>query len=455
MGNTMPKFIDLFAGCGGLSLGLTRAGWTGRFAIERHPDAFKTLESNLLSGPNKGFEWPRWLEKKAWSIQDLIAKHKTDLAELRGSIDLIAGGPPCQGYSTAGRRNPHDSRNTLVQQYLQLVKLIQPRYLILENVVGFTAGFAERDVDGEVRRGRAASDVLIESLTKLGYDVSSDLINCAEWGVPQRRLRFIALAVHKSAKKSDSPANLISSMKERREAFLTDRKLPTDRHITAQEAIDDLRVMSASLEEDPEHPQFLRVDYVVPATQSPYLAHIRKGMGEIPPNSMRLPRHRSGTALRFSQILESSTRGKTLSPLDRQRYGLKKHTFIPLAPDRPSPTVTTLPDDMLHYAEPRILTVREMARLQSFPDWFDFHGKYTTGGSQRAKDCPRYTQVGNAVPPLLGEAIGVTLAELMQTRRPSGSVADMDLEEGTRLCSSNISGDRNLSRMDTRTLAHP
>jgi DNA (cytosine-5)-methyltransferase 1 len=75
--------------------------------------------------------------------------------------------------------------------------------------------------------------------------------------------------------------------------------------------------------------------------------------------------------------------------------------------------LTTLPDDIIHYSEPRILTVRECARLQSFPDWFEFRGKYTTGGERRVHECPRYTQVGNAVPPLLGEAIGKALIELI------------------------------------------
>jgi DNA (cytosine-5)-methyltransferase 1 len=83
-----------------------------------------------------------------------------------------------------------------------------------------------------------------------------------------------------------------------------------------------------------------------------------------------------------------------------------------MSPDLPSPTVTTLPDDIIHYAEPRILTVREHARLQSFPDWFGFEGPYTSGGARRKIACPRYTQVGNAVPPLLAEAIAEMLAGL-------------------------------------------
>lgn len=80
----------------------------------------------------------------------------------------------------------------------------------------------------------------------------------------------------------------------------------------------------------------------------------------------------------------------------------------------PAPTITTLPDDYIHYCEPRIFTVREYARIQSFNDWFEFKGKYTTGGKLRTKEVPRYTQIGNAIPPLFGEQVGVTLNKLLQ-----------------------------------------
>src|SRR3546814_20852229 len=83
----------------------------------------------------------------------------------------------------------------------------------------------------------------------------------------------------------------------------------------------------------------------------------------------------------------------------RRSYWLKKHRIYPMSPTDPAPTITTLPDDVLHYSAPRILTVRESARLQSFPDWFQFQGKFTTGGDRPTRECPRYTQVGNAVPP--------------------------------------------------------
>jgi DNA (cytosine-5)-methyltransferase 1 len=102
-----------------------------------------------------------------------------------------------------------------------------------------------------------------------------------------------------------------------------------------------------------------------------------------------------------------------LSKEDRERLGLSKHCTVPLDPSMPSHTLTTLPDDILHYSEPRILCVREYARLQSFPDWFAFKGKYTTGGDRRVRECPRYTQVGNAVPPFLSECLGLLLQQIV------------------------------------------
>lgn len=105
--------------------------------------------------------------------------------------------------------------------------------------------------------------------------------------------------------------------------------------------------------------------------------------------------------------------GKTISKEDREQLGIKKHAITPLDEALPSATITTLPDDIIHYSEPGILTVRENARLQTFPDWFKFTGNYTTGGKKRKQDCPRYTQVGNAVPPLFAEAIGQTLKDLV------------------------------------------
>lgn len=107
------SFVDLFSGCGGLSLGLSLSGMRGRFAIERDPMAFATFSANFLNGrevPVKGFDWPSWLEARAWAIDELLETHKLELEKLRGSIDVLAGGPPCQGFSFAGRRAEDDPR---------------------------------------------------------------------------------------------------------------------------------------------------------------------------------------------------------------------------------------------------------------------------------------------------------------------------------------------------------
>jgi DNA (cytosine-5)-methyltransferase 1 len=132
-----------------------------------------------------------------------------------------------------------------------------------------------------------------------------------------------------------------------------------------------------------------------------------------PMDSMRLARHRPEISSRFHRILLECRRGVRMDNKSREEFGTRKLRVCPMSESAPAPTITTLPDDILHYSEPRILTVRESARLQSFPDWFAFKGKFTTGGDRRTQECPRYTQVGNAVPPLLAKAIGTAISQLL------------------------------------------
>ena len=133
-------------------------------------------------------------------------------------------------------------------------------------------------------------------------------------------------------------------------------------------------------------------------------------------DSVRLAKHKPEIRERFMKIIQDPERAKgvVMNLAQREKYGLKKHRICLMRAGIPAPTITTLPDDVLHYSEPRILTVRESARLQSFPDWFQFRGKFTTGGSQRTKECPRYTQVGNAVPPYLARAIGLAIKSILE-----------------------------------------
>ncbi len=405
------KYIDLFAGCGGLSLGLKKSGWQGVFAIEKSSDAFQTLKHNLIENELWGkFDWPKWLPCQAMTTSDLIANYKTELKNLRVQIDLIAGGPPCQGFSFAGKRNPNDPRNKLTEEYIELVNIIRPKYLLLENVRGFKSGF-------KGTKTPPYSDIVKKTLRELnwgGYQVFSSMVNASSFGVPQPRARFIMIAV-RSDLVTESLPEPFSNLDDYCRNFRDNKKL-NGHEITVKEAISDLEIRKRKLVDSPDTKGFKQVNYRQPTNMSPFQSLMRQDVGEhYKPNSMRMARHRDHTKAKFVEILKTCPKGKSLSVSDRERFNSKKQCLTPLHPDQMSKTITTLPDDLLHYSEPRILTVRENARLQSFPDWFEFQGKYTTGGARRKQECPRYTQVGNAVPPLMAEALGQLIRELYHT----------------------------------------
>lgn len=181
------KYIDLFAGAGGLSLGLHKAGLTGVFAVERNKDAFETLKYNLIDKKSH-FEWPEWLDQKNWDILELLEKHSLELSNLKGNVDLVVGGPPCQGFSMAGKRQNNDVRNQLMHSYIEIVRLVQPKFLFFENVQGFTVDFKGEDTL------KNYSNILLDELKNLGYKVECQIITMSEFGVPQNRKRFILFA---------------------------------------------------------------------------------------------------------------------------------------------------------------------------------------------------------------------------------------------------------------------
>lgn len=402
------KYIDLFAGCGGLSLGLKKSGWQGVFAIEKSADAFLTLKHNMIDRDVGGkFEWPSWLPCKAMTTSELIENYTSELNALRGHIDLVAGGPPCQGFSFAGKRDPNDPRNKLTEEYIQLVNIIRPKYLLLENVKGFKSGF-------KGTKTPPYSEVVKKTLRELewgGYQVFSRMINASSFGVPQPRARFIMIAVRSDLATEVLPEPF-HDLDNYCQEFRNERNL-NGHEITVKEAISDLEIGRRKLIDSPDTKGFKQINYRPCSNMSPFQTLMRLNVDrKYKPNSMRLARHRPSTKAKFIEVLKTCPKGKALSADDRARFKSKKQCLTPLHPNQISKTITTLPDDLLHYSEPRILTVRENARLQSFPDWFEFQGKYTTGGSRRKQECPRYTQVGNAVPPLMAEALGQRISEL-------------------------------------------
>ena len=379
-------FIDLFAGGGGLSLGLMLAGWHGLFAIEKDQFAFETLKHNLVLGEcGHRFSWPRWLPKTRHGIQSFEERYRDNLIGLRGKVTLLAGGPPCQGYSIAGRRDPNDNRNLLFREYIKVVKLIQPALLLLENVKGINSEFDPKGRK-ERKRGRPVttfSQRIASGLTKLGYSVYSDTIPAADFGVPQLRERYFIIAVHESVLPSKDFSDPFKTVWGMRTSFLLSKRLPVGRPVGVDEAISDLRSEGNSLISCIDMPRSQQATYLGP--QSFYQELLHGNMNGSTPNSMRLPKHGVDATNKYRQILRCQ-HGVRLSEKDKQRLGIRRHRVVPLEPSTPSHTLTTVPDDIIHYCEPRILTVREYARLQSFPDWYQFKGNYTSGGDRRSKD---------------------------------------------------------------------
>lgn len=445
------KFIDLFSGCGGLSLGLLNAGHTGLFAIERSPDAFATLERNLVKQEFAQlmgrYEWPKNIECKNHDILERLDNpFFTDYLDELGrkkEVDLIVGGPPCQGFSSAGKRDPNDPRNQLAFAYLQIVERVRPKYILMENVKGITHTFSKAE-KGTI----PVSEQIERTLAELDYVPFHFIENSCQWGVPQSRRRFVLLAARKDLFGLDLDVEISveallehgkklapeveKRVKQFAEQFKKQKGLPEI--VTCRDALEDLKTTSSPSEipslvdvpkEDSPKGTFKQIPaYKVPQNgSSAYQRLMKKDWGNrtLPNFGLRLPKHTPKVEARFKQILLdvdgegmikrfNLARGKTLPILYRKEvWNSQKHSLTVLDPKKPSGTVTTLPDDMLHYDEPRILTVREMARLQSFPDWYHFEGPYTTGGGLRKSTCPKYTQVGNAVPPLMAEGLGLFL----------------------------------------------
>ena len=396
--------VDIFSGCGGLTLGLHKAGVQGLFAIEKSPDAFMTLKGNLVDRLQH-FDWPEWLPQHAHDINDVLRKFRTHLADLRGQVDLLAGGPPCQGFSLAGRRRHSDKRNSLVHSYIAMVDAIQPKCLLLENVKGFTIPF---NVNGEER---LYSSLVVEELERRHYNVAFQLVDFSRFGVPQKRTRFILIGVSQELQARGIHADdFFAALEADRETFLNEHGLPLN-GVSVRAAISDLCQSNGRYRSN-EFTGFDFGEYGRCATSYQRLMRRDVVRGERP-DSHRFARHTDAIRNRFQTAIDEK-----LSPTEyRERFALNKSSTKHLLPDEPTPTLTTLPDDYIHYCEPRILTVREYARIQSFPDDYEFKGKYTTGGKQRVKEVPRYSQIGNAIPPLFGELAGRILTEMCDGRR--------------------------------------
>lgn len=398
MADKQHFYIDIFAGCGGLSVGLLNAGWTGLFAVEKNADAFSTLQYNLITNKDH-FQWPQWLPIQAYDINDLLKKYSNELAALRGRVTLVAGGPPCQGFSMAGKRDKNDQRNKLVKSYIKFIKITMPECLIFENVHGFTVNFKNK-------KGTKKYSTYVErALQRLGYKTDHRIIGMSEYGIPQNRKRFILIAML-----NHSPKEVFSKLESNKTAFCKEKGISIS--TTVKNAIGDLEKKHGVID-SPDSKGFKAGEYG--PIESGYQRLMRANLpaNRSYPDSHRFVNHRDKTVKLHENLLSLAPRGKRITPADNIVEGLNRRGVTVLNPDDKTPTITSIPDELVHYCEPRILTVREHARIQSFPDWFEFKGKYTSGGEKRKQEVPRYTQVGNAIPPLFAEQVGRAIMEVL------------------------------------------
>jgi len=394
--------IDLFAGCGGLSLGLYQAGWQGVFAIEKNPCAYATLCHNLIEN-KQHFNWPKWLPQKPLDILEVNSKYATELKSLRGKIGLVAGGPPCQGFSMAGCRVKDDIRNQLVFAYIDFISMVMPKLLLFENVKGFTYAFDKKKNPNAI----PYSTIVVKKLEDLGYDICPQVIDFSEFGIPQRRKRYILVGVLNG--KKGIAKQFIEKLKDKRENFLKARDLPDTPNI--YDAISDLLRNNGEFD-TPDRKGFRSGIYG--PIMSKYQSYMRKDTLDKNPQSHSFAHHCKEKIKCFERLLsEYPTRNKRIDGAEREEWGIRQRGLTILGAESIAPTITNMPDDYLHYTEPRIMTVRECARIQSFPDWYEFKSKYTTGGELRKKEVPRYSQVGNAIPPLFAEQAGLVLKEMI------------------------------------------
>ena len=405
----MPKkrkysVIDLFAGCGGLSLGLYQAGWKGLFAIEKNAFAFDTLKHNLIDKKHH-FDWPDWLPQTNHDINEVLENFENQLKSLRGTVDLVAGGPPCQGFSMAGQRIEDDIRNQLVFSYIRFIDLVRPKMILFENVKGFTYAFDKK----KNRDAEPYSQKVIRELQKLHYNVKDFVIDFSKYGVPQRRKRFILVGIQDTI---GTPDNFEELLMKNRDTFLAKKGLTVS--TTIQEAISDLLRANGEAP-TPDRKGFQSGRYGN-EDLTPYELYLREDYPTTHtiPDSHSFAKHTADKLACYQRLLaEYPERGKRIDGDKRGAWGILQRGITVLDPNAVSPTITGQPDDYLHYCEPRIMTVRECARIQSFPDWYEIRKKYTTGGQMRKKEVPRYSQIGNAIPPLWGAQAGTILKQMI------------------------------------------
>jgi len=345
--------IDLFCGAGGFSLGLSRNNIEIVMANEIEKDFAKTFELNhpkarMLNEDIHNIDFKKELKKIGYK-----------------SIDILCGGPPCQGFSTVGSKNKKDKRNSLFWEFLRAVNETNPKAVIFENVAGFRSLYNGK-----------AYETLINELKSIGYNVFSDILNAADYGLPQYRKRTIVVGVTKGC--SFEFPKIIKPEK---------KILFEDKYLTVMSAISDLPKLNVGEE---------KKNY----SCKPKNEYQKKMRGK----AKVLTEHNcSNYGKKMQKIISLVPPKGDISdlPISLRPKKYFNNVYARIDPTKPSPTITRnfgTPSSTrcIHPFQNRALSTREGARLQGFPDEFIFCGSKTS----------KNLQIGNAVPPMLGEVIG-------------------------------------------------
>jgi DNA (cytosine-5)-methyltransferase 1 len=407
--------IDLFAGCGGLSLGFESAGFEPVYVNELNPDALNTYLVNRRDQHEKLVDARfhsndiKELVNGNGAIPTLVKNLRTEfkINSDKGQLDAIVGGPPCQGYSGIGHRRSYAVNksaipsNRLYMDMKSLIDEIRPKLFLFENVKGLLSA---RWTDGS-DKGAIWNDVLktFESLTE--YVVKPTLVLAKNYGVPQNRPRVLIAGIRKDV----MPSWVDSSAEDAIEAGMLPE--PSYGWPDLKDVLDDL--VDLTYENGGE-----TLRYPSPASSETQRELRKSKSGEkVARKGQMVTEHKySMHTERVRRKFEHMLANDGEIPTQYQTKKFAQRLLPALwAENGPTITAASLPDDYVHYSQPRTLTVREWARLQGFPDWYEFMGKRTTGGLRRAgnpkegqfdREAPKYTQIGNAVPVPLAQAVG-------------------------------------------------
>lgn len=439
----MPYAIDLFCGAGGCSEGLIQAGFHILFSSDISEMVEVTYTNRheqlgLIQGKNTWFERADIRNLTGARIKECINSLEIFNGQNIPEIDLMIGGPSCQGFSRAGRRDKSDPRNMLFGEYVRVISEIKPKYIVLENVEGFVdmQFMGYKGITGiDYPDGSVTPEILRSELKEIGYEsLEPRILNAADYGVPQRRNRIIFIGYRKGLKAPEYPK----------------ATTPTDKHLTLIDAIGDLISVSKIRKKVcPELTEYQKASIagrtpdingkpicsngiiknneyskITPVVEERFSlfqegetgTSIKKRVMEFGIDISKKPALielcSKGLGLTEEQTIKHYKKGN-LSKEDAELLLTKKNIRQRWNSDQPSATVVTIADDYISPWEARTFSVREMARLQSFDDSFEFLGKRTTGGLKRRVEVPQFTQVGNAVPPLLAKAVAQEIKKVL------------------------------------------